>query len=650
MRRPGSTPFQPHQALFYVSLPATHSSRRFPTPALWPALLLSSLVALQGCSLLPGAKEGTVDNNTIQSDAGAGTGPDAFSLEVRAPDAVREYLTRHMELQRFRQLPDLQSSEITRLLGAAESNARELLGTLGYFSPTLTITMQETPGSAGAPRTITVEVEPGPQTRVARADIDFTGAEADSPQFANRRARVQRSWSLAPGQPFTQDAWDGAKSQGLRQLQATRYPTASIAKSRAEIDADRNEAQLGVTYDPGPPYRFGALRVQGGERYSADGARRIARLPTGADYSEAQLLDAQMRLASSGYYDAVFLSLETDGTDPQAAPVVAQVREAPLQKVVFGVGLSTDSGPRLSVDHIHNQLPGIGWRAVSKVSVDRKNKLLSTDWTDLPGEDGWRWFTGAQVQRETTGDYEVNSSRLRGGRSKSTDHIDRSYFLQHDTAKSQGTDAPPSSAAISANYGWTGRYFNNTTNPTRGFGLAAELGVGTTLRPERDPFVRAYLRWQSFYPMGRVDMGEGVTRTSRLALRAEGGAVLARRAAEIPVTTLFLTGGDTTVRGYGYREIGARTSNGQLYGGRYLTVASAEWQRPIEFRGNRTDFETAMFIDAGAVADRAGDLDPRVGVGAGLRWRSPVGPLQADVAYGVQAKQLRLHLRLGFSF
>lgn len=79
-------------------------------------------------------------------------------------------------------------------------------------------------------------------------------------------------------------------------------------------------------------------------------------------------------------------------------------------------------------------------------------------------------------------------------------------------------------------------------------------------------------------------------------------------------------------------------------------MASAEWQRPIEFRGNRTDFETAMFIDAGAVADRAGDLDPRVGVGAGLRWRSPVGPLQADVAYGVQAKQLRLHLRLGFSF
>ena len=35
---------------------------------------------------------------------------------------------------------------------------------------------------------------------------------------------------------------------------------------------------------------------------------------------------------------------------------------------------------------------------------------------------------------------------------------------------------------------------------------------------------------------------------------------------------------------------------------------------------------------------------------AGVRWRSPVGPLQADLAYGVKTKEVRLHLRLGFSF
>ena len=622
-------------------------------PARWPALLLLSLVALQGCSLLPGARDkADSDDNTstLASDAGvAGEGAEAFTLEVQGPDAVRDLLTRHMELQRFRMLPGLQASELSRLLGAADANARELLGTIGYFSPTLTIALKETPGGP-APRAITVDVDPGPQTRIASADIAFTGPEADSPEFARRKERIQRSWSLPPGEPFTQDAWDGAKASGLRQLQTLRYPTARIDTSRAEIDADRSEAKLGVTYAPGPPYRFGALRVQGAQRYDPDGARRIARLPTGSEYSETALLDAQARLASSGYYDAVFLTLDTDGTDPQAAPVTAQVREAPLQKVVFGVGISTDTGARLSLDHIHNRLPGIGWRAVSKVTIDQKTRLLSTEWTDLPNEDGWRWFGGAQLQREETGSYDTDSVRLRGGRTKSAGHIDRSYFLQYDDSKSRGPSAPPSSNAITANYGWTGRYFNNDTSPTRGYGIAAELGVGTTLRPEREPFVRTRVRWQSFVPMGRVDMGEGVVRTSRLSLRAEGGAVIARQGADIPVTQLFLTGGDTTVRGYGYRKIGARTENDTLYGGRYLAVGSVEWQRPVELRGNRTDFESAVFVDAGAVADRWGDFDPRVGVGAGLRWRSPVGPLQADVAYGVQAKALRLHLRLGFSF
>ena len=626
-----------------------HSS--FSTPALWPALLLSSLLGLSGCSLLPPALGGPDDQGPdvagMPDDA-----PLAFTLQVQAPPDIESYLRKNLELQRFRRFPGLEARELSRLLGAADGNARELLATLGYFSPTLTVQMTETPGSTEAPRAIVVSVEPGPQTQISKADIDFTGAIADvqADAAARQRTQVQRNWALPVGQPFTQSDWDGAKTQGLRTLQSRRYPTARVAQSRAEVDADTHQAALSVTYDSGPAYRFGPLRVQGSERYDPDGARRIARLPTGAVYNEAQLLDAQQRLASSGYYDAVFLTLDTEDGTPEAAPVTAQVREALLQKWVFGAGLSTDSGPRLGIDHIHNRLPGIGWRAVSKLELDQKLKLLGTTWTALPDEEGWRWFGAAQVQRERTGSYEVDSARTRAGRSKSGERIDRSYFLQYDYAHNQGLDAPPASSALTANYSWTGRYFNNPTNPTRGFGLALELGAGATLTPERDPFVRATARWLHFVPMGRVQLQEGRQRDSRLALRAEAGAVLAREKAQIPVTQLFLTGGDTTVRGYGYRQIGARTQNDQLFGGRYLAVASVEWQRPLAVRGNTTDWESAVFADAGAVADRVGDLSTRVGVGAGVRWRSPVGPLQADLAYGIQAKSLRLHLRLGFNF
>jgi translocation and assembly module TamA len=576
--------------------------------------------------------------------------PDAFALQISAPSgAIRELLERHLDLQRFRKLPDLQDGELERLISAADADARGLLATLGYFNPAIAIELRENPAPAkgASARTVHVTVTPGQRTRIAGVHITLDGA-AENPALARRQTRIERGFGLQPGAPFTQQGWDEAKAQGLRALQTRRYPTARIESSRASVDADSARADLSVRYAPGPPYRFGALTVQGSTRYDSEGARRIARLPTGAEYSETSLLDAQQRLAASGYYDSVFLTLDTDAADPQNAPVTAQVRDAPLQKLVFGVGFSTDSGARLSMDHIHNRLPWLGWRAVSKISLDAKNKLASTEWTGLPLDDGWRWFTGAQLQRQDTGSYEVNSTRLRVGQTKGSEHIDRSYYLQHDTADSQGTDAPPLSSALSANYSWTGRYFDSNTLPTHGWGLGTELGAGTTLRPRRDPFTRALLRWQAFLSTGRVDMGGNISRGSRLALRLEGGAVLARPGADIPVTQLFLTGGDTTVRGYGYRQIGARLSGGQIFGGRYMALGSVEWQRPIELRGNRTDFESALFIDTGAVADTIGAMQARTGVGAGLRWRSPVGPLQMDVAYGLHTHQVRLHLRLGY--
>src|SRR3989475_277913 len=186
-------------------------------------------------------------------------------------------------------------------------------------------------------------------------------------------------------------------------------------------------------------------------------------------------------------------------------PVIAQVREAQMQKWVFGVGMSTDTGPRLSVDHIHNRLPWLGWRAVTRMRFDRKNPLISTQWTALPDETLWRWFTTAKAERAPSGDFDVNSLQLRAGRTKSEDHIDRNYYLQYDYAKTQGEGAPPSSSSVTANYGWTGRYFDSTLAPSSGFGFAWEVGAGTTLTPQRTPFGRVSGRWLSLIPIGEVD-------------------------------------------------------------------------------------------------------------------------------------------------
>jgi translocation and assembly module TamA len=137
-----------------------------------------------------------------------------------------------------------------------------------------------------------------------------------------------------------------------------------------------------------------------------------------------------------------------------------------------------------------------------------------------------------------------------------------------------------------------------------------------------------------------------------VAFRAEGGAVIAAKDATIPATQRFRTGGDTSVRGYGLRDIGIVLPDGSTGPGNYLAVASAEWQRPILSGGLPTDWESTLFIDAGNVAESAADLrrNVAVGVGAGARWKSPIGPLQIDLAYGVKIQQIRLHVSVGFVF
>jgi translocation and assembly module TamA len=55
-------------------------------------------------------------------------------------------------------------------------------------------------------------------------------------------------------------------------------------------------------------------------------------------------------------------------------------------------------------------------------------------------------------------------------------------------------------------------------------------------------------------------------------------------------------------------------------------------------------------LDAGNAADNFHDLKPKVGYGVGARWRSPVGPINVDVAYGKAVRKVRLHFSLGFTF
>ncbi len=574
----------------------------------------------------------------------------AFTLDIQAPAPLDSFLLRHIELARFQQLPDLQARELERLLATAPDNLRDLLGTQGHFAPRIEVrAAPPDPAVPEQPPRIHVTVDPGPLTRVTAVDLTLQGDAQDNPAAADQRAALLSGWSLPPGHVFTQATWDGAKNQALRQLSGLRYPAARVLDSRAEIDPATHSARLKLALDSGPVFRFGDIEVQGHERYDPAMAARLVRLGgvrSRADYDLSALQAAQQRLADSGYYESVFVRVDTEGT-PDSATVHVQLREAQRQKLVLGIGGSTDSGPRLSIEHTHHRVPGLDWRAVSRLLLQQNTRTVESELVSPVDDKGWRWTVGGRLAQEEDDTRRTGSQRLRLGQAQADPELDRSFYLQYDRARVTDdlTGAGPAESALSVHYAWTRRRFDDRLAPGRGHGLAVEIGAGVTLQQDRRPYLRTHARWQGYLPLGV----EGL-RPSRLALRLEGGAVWSREGTPVPATQRFLTGGDNTVRGYGLRDIGATDASGATAPGRLLTVASLEWQRPLWRDGQRTNWESTLFIDAGSVADRASDLRPKVGLGAGVRYNSPVGPLQFDLAYGVDSRRWRLHLNVGFAF
>jgi translocation and assembly module TamA len=194
--------------------------------------------------------------------------------------------------------------------------------------------------------------------------------------------------------------------------------------------------------------------------------------------------------------------------------------------------------------------------------------------------------------------------------------------------------------AVSYNYHWVWRDLDSVLLPTRGFTFSAQGAVGYARSDTKDNgrFGRAYGRATWYQPLGAAWYA---------TLRAEAGQVFVADNVGVPDTLLFRVGGDESVRGYAYRTLGPVVA-GAVTSGRVMFTGSAEVARPISPR--QPAFWWAVFVDAGNAANEWNQLTPALGYGVGLRWRSPVGPLRLDLAYGEEVRKARVHLSVGIAF
>ncbi|MGZ8260852.1 MAG: autotransporter assembly complex protein TamA [Caldimonas sp.] len=609
-------------------------------------MLLS--LALGGCAGLPFFGDRNGDEPARDAEPLVAQ----YELEVDAPPPLRALLLEYLDVSRFQRLPQsdaVTTAELDRLAAAAPAQARTLLETEGYFNAAVTIARSD-PG-AGLPR-LTLTVVPGPQVRVERVAID--AVEPLAPRTATREEpwtdrldRLRRTWLLPPGEPFRQPAWTAAKTAALFALRADGYPTASWRSTQARVDATDNTAALTLEVEGGPLYRLGEIRVEGASRFDESAVRRLATFFRGAVYSERLLLDYQDRLLKVGLYEGASVELDATGP-PEAAPVTVRVKELTQHQATFGIGYSANTGPRVSVEHHDRKLFGREWISHETLALGPNHKLLGIELTSYPLEDLWRNLAAANFEQLLAADETRNSFTARVGRSLDTTSFERLFYAELAQARLDSAPVTSASGAGSLNYHWLRRDLDSVLQPTLGTALAAQGGIGWGSGREKrsdrideerakGPFVRAFTRFSWYRPFGRWYVNA----------RADAGQVFVHNRILVPDTILFRAGGDGSVRGYGYRTLGPIV-NGAVVGGRVLATGSVEVEHPLTAR--LPALLGALFVDAGNAADRWTELDPVVGVGAGLHYRSPVGPLRLDVAWGHHERRVRLHLSVGVTF
>ncbi len=556
----------------------------------------------------------------------------ALTVSVDAPEPIKALLTQHLETARAARLgeqPD--AEELARLRRQSEDTARELLATEGYFSPQITSTL-----SGGDAAQLNYRIEPGARTTVRNVELSFAGAVQTSAASSGLRGRIERNFSLRPGMPFRQADWAAAKINVLRALLAGAYPAARVATSQARIDPAAQTADLTLTLDSGPAFHYGALEIKGIQRYPQTIVHNLRPFKPGQPLRQQDLIDYQAALEASGYFAQASVRIEPDPANAAAVPIQVEVVERPEKSLSLGIGVSTDTGARVQVGWLARDIAERGLRLKLDGRIESKRQLGAAELAMPRTSAGYENSLGVQLKREDIEGQDSRATLLAAKRSRTCGLIETTLSLQHQTETQQvGNVAAVDNQALTLNYAWTQRDIGRAFYPRRGHVLSLQAGVASDALLSETSFVRLYGRHTQYFRLG--DNG-------RLVLRGELGGVLAKTRDGIPTDILFRAGGDNSVRGYAYQSLG-RTLSGGVASVRYLATGSVEYN----YFFNR-DWGLALFVDAGDAADSPGNLTPVLGYGFGARYRSPVGPVNLDLAYGEDSDEFRLHFSLGVSF
>ncbi|MDZ7622678.1 MAG: autotransporter assembly complex family protein [Candidatus Competibacteraceae bacterium] len=529
-------------------------------------------------------------------------------------DALRDNVLATLDINRFAGQAAPDEIRLRWLHGRAEREIRAALEPFGYYAPTIEAALNRTPEGWEA----RYRIQPGEPIRIAVLDVRVLGEGQQDSAFQ----RVLDRLPLTEGQPLNHVEYEQIK-QTLETLAIEHgYFDARFTERAIRIDLQAYQAAVHLHYDTGQRYRFGDVTFKQ-NILSPELLARFPRFQPGDPYTTSDLLRLQSNLFASPYFAQVQISAPPDAASG-TAPVEVELEPNKQRRYSFGLGFGTDTG-------IRGRTSTVEQRWINRQGHHYEAELLGSQIQSrlgfrymIPGRDPttdeyaltagyiWQDYEQQEFERITLG----GSWQQQDGKWL------KNYNLNYQYEEFSVGDVPTeSSLLLIPGLNWTWVDADDRLHTTRGLLFGFELRGASTALLSDITFVQGALRLKGVYSPNE---------NSRIIARADAGTTFIREDFEqLPASLRFFTGGDASVRGYAFNRIGPTDADGVVVGGKNQLVGSLEYEHRVW-----NDWSLAAFVDSGDAFDGASP-DLKTGVGLGLRWRSPVGPVRIDFASGL---------------
>jgi translocation and assembly module TamA len=546
--------------------------------------------------------------------------------------------------------------DVGRLVTALES--------FGYYAGAIDITiegrqlddtalpdvLQSMP--AGANATVAVKVTTGPLFHLGTVMLD--GAVP---------AAAAEAVKLKSGDPAVASTVLAAGTSLLTALQEQGYALARESPPVAVLHPASNTLDVRFTVVTGPRVDIGSIRFTGLRRmHEGFLRRRLLLVHQGQLYQPSKIEAARQALASAGVFASVQVQAKPVLDAHGDIPLTFAMEERKLHAVSINAGYSTDLGASAGVTWSHRDLfgnaeqlnisgslTGAGGTADQGIGYDAKIQFLKPDYyrrdqtlemdveglkQNLISYDQTAVTAGPILSRTLSKDWSV-SAGLKGTEEQ---------IIQQGVTRDYTLLALP----LTARYDGTG-VANPLDDPTHGVRAAISAIPTESFASPGSTFVILQGSVSTYLDFSTLGLG----RPGRTVLAVRGLVGSAQGASEfaLPPDQRFYAGGSATVRGYKYQSVGPQFADGNPVGGTAIDAATVELRQRVW-----GPVGAAVFADAAQVSTRSAPFGGRLeeGVGVGVRYYTPIGPVRVDVAVPVTRQpdgdSFELYLGLGQAF